>query len=84
LTTLSKMILGKNSHRRKTRGAFGNPTSEFRKKQMMERYNEEFTKKLEKMRMKNEQKLEKKETNPTEINPLAIPVEIPTEKTPTV
>jgi hypothetical protein len=29
---------------------------------MMERYNKEFTKKLEKMRAKNEQKIEKKET----------------------
>ena len=44
---------------------------------MMERYNEEFTKKLEKMRTKNEQKIEKKETTPVEINPMAIPVETP-------
>ena len=39
---------------------------------------EEFAKKLEKMRAKNEQKLEKKETTPTVvINPMATPIETP-------
>ena len=61
MTTESKRILGKNPNRRKTKGASGTPGSKYRTEQMMERYNEEFTKKLEKMRAKNEQKIEKKE-----------------------
>ena len=56
MTTLSKMILGKNPNRRKTKGAFGSPTTKFREADMMERYNEAFTEKLEKMRAKNENK----------------------------
>jgi len=56
LTTQSRRTLGKNPNRRKTKGAFGSTNSPARQQDMMERYNEAFTKKLEKMRAKNEAK----------------------------
>lgn len=56
MTTQSRRVLGKNPKRRTTKGAFGSATSEYRKEQMMERYNEAFTEKLARMRARNEAK----------------------------
>ena len=56
MTTQSRMILGKNTKRRKAKGAFGSPNSPARQQDMMQRYNEAFDKKLAKMRAKNEAK----------------------------
>ena len=57
LTTQSRRTLGKNPNRRNTKGAFGGANSPTRQQDMMERYNEAFTKKLEKMRAKNEREI---------------------------
>ena len=54
MTTQSRRVMGKNPRRRTTKGAFGSSESNFRKEQMIQRYNEEFNKKLQKMRAKNE------------------------------
>ena len=56
MVTLSRMILGRNPKRALSKGAFGN-SSPNRKEEMIQRYNESFNKKLQKLRATKEKKI---------------------------